>query len=95
LNSVAFSPGGGLLATGDAQDNNVSVFSVAADGALSAVEGSPFATGVCACWVAFGPVDGLLASANYNSGNVSVFAPLPLVIGKTADRGVVNPGEAL
>ena len=43
--SVAFSPGGGLLATANTNDNDVSVFSVGAGGALTQVSGSPFATG--------------------------------------------------
>ena len=43
--SVAFSPGGGLLATANASDSTVSVFSVGSGGALTPVTGSPFATG--------------------------------------------------
>ena len=37
--SVAFSPGGGLLATANANDNTVSVFSVGSGGALTPVAG--------------------------------------------------------
>ena len=43
--SVAFSASGNLLATANQRDNTVSVFSVGSGGALTAVPGSPFATG--------------------------------------------------
>ena len=78
--SVAFSPGGGLLATANANDNDVSVFSVGAGGALTQVSGSPFATGQpcgsgCGPWsVAFSPDGKLLATASYCGGSVSVFS---------------------
>src|ERR1700680_3060711 len=43
--SVAFSPGGGLLATANQLGNNVSILAVnQTTGALSAVAGSPFRT---------------------------------------------------
>ena len=41
--SVAFSPGGGLLATANHAANTVSVFAVGSGGALTQVTGSPFA----------------------------------------------------
>jgi 6-phosphogluconolactonase len=73
--SVAFSPIGGLLATANNSSSNVSVFSVAADGALSPVSGSPFATpGSFPYSVAFSPSGGLLATANLGSNSVSVFS---------------------
>ena len=62
--SVAFSPGGGLLATANVGDSTVSVFSVGSGGALTAVTGSPFATGSGPVSVAFSPGGGLLATAN-------------------------------
>jgi 6-phosphogluconolactonase (cycloisomerase 2 family) len=78
--SVAFSPGGGLLATTTQNDGKVSVFSVASStGALTPVSGSPFATGTSPMSVAFSPGGGLLATANYGSsgtspGTVSMFS---------------------
>ena len=78
--SVAFSPGGGLLATANFNDNDVSVFSVGAGGALTQVSGSPFATGQpcgssCGPWsVALSPDGRLLATASYCGGSVSVFS---------------------
>ena len=72
--SVAFSPGGGLLATANTDDNTVSVFAVGSGGALTQVPGSPFATGSGPESVAFSPDGGLLATANANDNTVSVFA---------------------
>jgi uncharacterized repeat protein (TIGR01451 family) len=77
--SVAFSPGGGLLATANSDEGDVSVFQVAADGRLSPAGGSPFSTtrphgsnaGPNA--VAFSPDGTLLATANPNDDSVSVF----------------------
>ncbi len=83
--SVAFSPSGTLLATGNTgligfpglTGNTVSVFSVASDGALTQVSGSPFTTGNGPESVAFSPSGGLLAAANNVDSTVSVFAPAP------------------
>ena len=72
--SVAFSPGGGLLATANHADNTVSVFAVGSGGALTQVTGSPFATGRFPSSVAFSPGGGLLAIANGSDSTVSVFA---------------------
>jgi DNA-binding beta-propeller fold protein YncE len=73
--SVAFSPGGGLLATANYGDNTVSVFSVSPGGALTAV-GSPIqiGTGSDPGSVAFSPDGRLLATANYGDNTVSVFS---------------------
>ena len=71
---MAFSPGGGLLATANANAGTVSVFSVGSDGALTPVSGSPFATGTGPFSVAFSPGGGLLATANEFDGTVSVFS---------------------
>ena len=72
--SVAFSPGGGLLATANESDDTVSVFAVGSGGALTPVAGSPFATGDGPFSVAFSPGGGLLATANESDDTVSVFA---------------------
>ena len=77
--SVAFNPSGKLLATANlvtsatSPTSTVSVFSVAADGALTQVTGSPFATGGGPDSMAFSPSGGLLATANADS-TVSVFS---------------------
>ena len=75
--SVAFSPDGKLLATANfdyGSDNagSVSVFSVGADGALTPVTGSPFATGAVTVSVAFSPDGSLLATANEAEHGVGV-----------------------
>ena len=62
--SVAFSPGGGLLATANLNASTVSVFAVGSGGALTPVAGSPFVTGNGPASVAFSPGGGLLATAN-------------------------------
>ena len=72
--SVAFSPGGGLLATANHAANTVSVFAVGSGGALIQVTGSPFAIGRFPSSVAFSPGGGLLAIANEGDSTVSVFA---------------------
>ena len=77
--SVAFSPNGKLLANANDLTSTtnptgtVSVFSVAADGALTQVTGSPFETGGGPDSIAFSPSGGLLATANADS-TVSVFS---------------------
>ncbi len=77
--SVAFSGSGGLLATANYSGNSVSVFSVAADGALTPVTGSPFTTGSGSNpnSVAFSPSGGLLATANFSGNSVLVFSVGP------------------
>jgi WD40 repeat protein len=74
--SVAFSPDGRLLATGDSL-HAVSVFSVGSGGTLTQVSGSPFDTGTgvgtAVRSVAFSPSGGLLAAAN-DTNTVSVFS---------------------
>ncbi len=74
--SVAFSPGGGLLAT--ANSGSVSVLSVnPTAGTLSAVPGSPFSNPTGASSVAFSPGGGLLAATNVGANSVSVFSVDP------------------
>jgi 6-phosphogluconolactonase len=78
--AVAFSPGGGFLATANQTDNTVSMFSVnPSTGALTPVAGSPFPIGTThgPLSVAFSPSGGLLATANFNSSSVSVFSVNP------------------
>jgi WD40 repeat protein len=70
--SVAFSPGGGLLATANS-GNTVSVYAVGSSGTLSQVAGSPYALGGEPVSVAFSPSGGLLAVADSFGGTVSVF----------------------
>jgi 6-phosphogluconolactonase len=76
--SVAFSPGGRLLATVNQPEfggGTVSVFSVSqTSGALSPVAGSPFTTGSAPTSVAFSPSGGLLATANLDGDSVSLFS---------------------
>ena len=73
--AVAFSPDGTLLATANSDDNSVSVFSVAADGALAQV-GLPTQTGTDShpVAVAFSHDGGLLATADMRGNSVSVFS---------------------
>src|SRR5947209_3548562 len=71
--SVAFSSNG-LLATANTMSNNVSVFSVAPDGALTPVPPSPYTVGNSPTSVAFSPSGGLLATANSAGRSVSVFS---------------------
>jgi len=75
--SLAFSPGGGLLAVGNLTDNHVSMFSVAASGTLTPVAGSPFPAGGQPRSVAFSPSGGLLAVANSGDKTISVFSVAP------------------
>jgi hypothetical protein len=79
--SVAFSPSGTLLAVANGGGANgpgsVSVFSVNSTGALTQVEGSPFAAGAFPWSVAFSPSGTLLAVADQGAngpGAVSVFS---------------------
>src|SRR4029077_3815572 len=78
--SVAFSPGGGYLATAGRFSNDVSMFSVNGSGELQQVTGSPFATGVGPQSVAFSPSGGYLATAggygeeSSSTNAVSVFS---------------------
>jgi hypothetical protein len=72
--SVAFSPGGGLLATANLA-GSVSEFSVdASTGALTPVAGSPFGAGSGTNAVSYGPGGNLLATADYWDDTVSMFA---------------------
>ena len=74
--SVAFSPDGTRLATANLSGSDVSVFAVAAGGALTPVSGSPFSTGLSSnpASVAFSPDGSLLAAADGGNDTVSVFS---------------------
>jgi 6-phosphogluconolactonase len=71
--SVAFSPGGRLLATANLTNSTVSMSAVGPGGALTPIAGSPFGTGTGPVAVAFSPGGDLLATANQNTNTVSVF----------------------
>jgi 6-phosphogluconolactonase (cycloisomerase 2 family) len=108
---VAFSPSGRLLATPSLFGNNVAVFSVGRDGALSEVAGSPFPTGRAPAIVAFSPSGRLLATGNLGhptlgGGDVSVFsvgrdgaltevAGSPLATGRGTFSVSFSPSERL
>jgi WD40 repeat protein len=88
--AVAFSPGGGLLATADDLGSSLSVFSVPASGLLTPVTGSPFASGTGTS-VAFSPGGGLLATASDDQNSVSVFSVNPLTGALTPVSGSPFP----
>ena len=74
---MAFSASGNLLATANYHDSTVSVFSVGSGGALTAVSGSPFPTGVNPTSAAFNAAGNLLATTNSSDNTVSVFSAGP------------------
>lgn len=74
--AVAFGPtgsGGEALATANAGDNTVSVFTVSG-GVVAPAAGSPFAAGKAPSSVAFSPTGGLLAVADSHANEVSMFS---------------------
>ncbi|HEY1524045.1 MAG TPA: beta-propeller fold lactonase family protein [Solirubrobacteraceae bacterium] len=79
IESLAFSPSGGLLAVPNQNGKTVSVLSVnQSTGALTPVSGSPFANGGAEPEsVAFSPDGRFLATANIIAGTVSVFSINP------------------
>ena len=93
---MAFSPSGGLLATANSGADTMAVFAVSAGGALTKVEGSPFATSSGPASVAFGPSGELLTTANFFDDSVSMFdATEGFVIRKVADHSEIAPGRVL
>ncbi len=96
--SVAFSPGGALLAVtnfglgGDqpSLDNTVSVFSVASDGAITPVSGSPFTTGNGPGSVAFSPSGKVLATANTGAMGVPGFTGNTVSVFSVASGGALT-----
>lgn len=81
--ALAYSPNGTLLAVTDVSNNTVAVFSVAANGALTAVSGSPFATGTTPEDLSFSPNGQLLAVTNFSDNTVSIFS--------VASNGTLTP----
>jgi WD40 repeat protein len=100
--SVAFSPSGGLLASAGLLKDKVAVDAVAADGALTPVQGSPFDTNIPASStsgdepqaVAFSPDGGLLATAN-DGESVSIFTVGPggVLTGVEDEASIPNASE--
>jgi DNA-binding beta-propeller fold protein YncE len=73
--AVAISPLGGLMAVTNHDDDDVSMFSIDADGALTEVSGSPFGTGPAPTAAVFSPDGKLLAIADGNA--ISMFSVAP------------------
>ena len=74
---MAVTPDGGHLYVTSQGSSSVSAFSIASDGRLSAVTGSPFATGNVPFGVAVSPDGGHLYVTNESSGSVSAFSIAP------------------
>jgi 6-phosphogluconolactonase (cycloisomerase 2 family) len=97
IDTVAFSPAGDLLATANAASpGKLSVFLVAASGALSPVPGSPFATGNFPGSARFSPDGRFLVAANVDS--ISVFSvaangALTDVPGSPFAAGTISPSS--
>jgi WD40 repeat protein len=72
--ALAYSANGKFLATVDTDAAVVSMFSVAANGSLKRVPGSPFRAGGEASWVTFSPNSRFLATANGASNSISVMS---------------------
>ena len=67
-------PVGSYLYASDLNNDQVHVFSInTSTGALTAVAGSPFATGVGPCNIDTSPDGGFIYVANYSGGTVSAF----------------------
>lgn len=97
--SAAVSPDGSLLAVANMSNNDVAVFSVAASGALTALPGSPYATGHSPAAVAFDPASSLpiLEVVNANSQTVEPFVEISgrFVAGTPASTGATGSPESL
>jgi 6-phosphogluconolactonase len=97
IDTVGFSPAGDLLATANAASpGKLSVFSVAASGAMSPVPGSPFTTGNFPGSVTFSPDGRFLADANVNSiavFSVAASGALTAVPGSPFGGGTINPAS--
>ena len=72
--SIAYSPGGSLLATANQGDSSLSVFSVGAGGALDQVASSPVSVPSAPSALAFSPDAGLLAVTSQSANSVTIFS---------------------
>jgi outer membrane protein OmpA-like peptidoglycan-associated protein/WD40 repeat protein len=76
--AVAFSPNGKFLATADDGDDTITVFSVATDGVLTQVAGSPFSTGSGASdgpySIGFSPSGNLLAVTFIDGSAIGMYS---------------------
>lgn len=93
--SVAFNPSGTLMATANAGQGTVSLFTVAGD--VATPLGSPLAAGELPDSVAFSPSGGLLAAANAESGSISVYSvgPPSATITTPAAGGTYGLGQVV
>ena len=73
LTSAAYSPDGLNLAVANRNSDNISVFSVGANGTLTPISGSPFTTGGNPRSVAYSPDGAYIVTANSDSNSVSIF----------------------
>lgn len=71
--SVAVDPGGKFLYIANNRSNNVSVLQIASNGALTAVSGSPFATGTNPIFVAVDPSGSFAFVVNFTDNTVNVY----------------------
>jgi 6-phosphogluconolactonase (cycloisomerase 2 family) len=81
--SLAGTPDGKFLMAGNAGSNNVTVFSIAANGALTQVAGSPFAAG--------GPPDGMKISPNGEFLASGLWPLGPVAVLSIAGDGTLSP----
>ena len=87
-------PAGTLLVAGDGNNNSASVYSLGAGGLLTALPGSPYATGGFVYEAAFNANGSLVATANTTTNNVSVLAfQADLSLTKTAAPTPVLHGQ--
>jgi DNA-binding beta-propeller fold protein YncE len=71
---VAVNPTGKFAYVANFNDNNVSAYSVGANGALTPVAGSPFAAGINPNSVAVNPTGKFAYAVNFRSNNVSAYS---------------------
>jgi DNA-binding beta-propeller fold protein YncE len=101
-NSVAVNPTGKFAYVSNFNDNNVSAYSIGANGALMPVAGSPFAAGNNPNSVAVNPTGKFAYAVNFRSNNVSAYsigadgaltpvAGSPFAAGTNPNSVAVNP----
>ena len=71
---MAVDPTGKFAYVANANSNNVSAYSIGANGALTPVPGSPFAAGTCPISVAVDPTGKFAYVANADTNNVSAYS---------------------